>query len=789
MGKKPTGKKPVSAKLNPFDLKYTVKRAMTKKGAKNYEVAGKPTAAKSKAIKKREKTIGIEFNRMGIVNEIKDARAAERSDLSKEAKAAHRFVALKKKNLGKKKFNLGDDYESGDEDFDFLPKGKDLSQVQRFERARDLEDEDEGLDADVIALANFGGGQLNAKLKGEDGRTKKLTRKDIFDEIMSKSKEGKMIRQMAKDDLVVMTETLDEKFKKIRNDGVLDPFKAKFTQEPEKKSDDYDEIYGSLLFDTKKKAIPVVSEKQKAEKEVAKLAELERQRLKRMRGDSDGEDGENHVGADEEVKVAKKKQKKEKTTIIFDRAGKGHDAPQKPDDKLDLKTRKTDDSKAENSNMPFVFEMPTSFEDFRDLYSSYFDDQWMTLTERLIKCNHPSLKPGNKDGLAKVFKLGLRFYDALAQKQAFDQIKPMIAVLRKFLEINPSECAKYVRALLAFKRKSYIPTTEVNSRPTASFDFVAFFALVSELFPTSDAFHCVCTPTFYFLLEVLNLSQIDSLKSIGVTILLTKILVKWIQDSKRYVPELIRITRMILELAVEKRDEDLFRDPFAYPNVSRKNNNIDVLVQKEKVKNMPEGVLKLSEIFGESGEMNENQLRCHFLKSLLQVVDSTTNIYESLNFSYEAIFGPQLEFLKRIDGSKLPKELQDILENLVEKISGKIEEFKPRTHRQRKVIKKVHMIKMLDPVIEEDFDPSKPKRGMHKRDPNAEEKRMKKLIKNEQRGAIKELRMDARFIARVQQQKKQNLKEERDLKTRKIIASLRGQESEYKKNHFKPKKF
>lgn len=53
---------------------------------------------------------------MGIVNEIKDARVAERSDLSKEAKAAHRFVALKKRNLKKKKFNLDENDESDNDE-------------------------------------------------------------------------------------------------------------------------------------------------------------------------------------------------------------------------------------------------------------------------------------------------------------------------------------------------------------------------------------------------------------------------------------------------------------------------------------------------------------------------------------------------------------------------------------------------------------------------------------------------------------------------------------------------
>ena len=159
--------------------------------------------------------------------------------------------------------------------------------------------------------------------------------------------------------------------------------------------------------------------------------------------------------------------------------------------------------------------------------------------------------------------------------------------------------------------------------------------------------------------------------------------------NSRYIPELIKTTRMLLELAVEKKDGDFLRDPFTYPNVSRKNNNVDVFIQKEKVGKLPEKVLKMSEIFGDSGNMNENQLRCHLLKSLLDVLNSTTDIYESLNFSYEAIFSPQLEFLKRINESKLPKEIQEKLKNLIKKISDKIEEFKPRTQRQRKVIKKI----------------------------------------------------------------------------------------------------
>jgi hypothetical protein len=55
------------------------------------------------------------------------------------------------------------------------------------------------------------------------------------------------------------------------------------------------------------------------------------------------------------------------------------------------------------------------------------------------------------------------------------------------------------------------------------------------------------------------------------------------------------------------------------------------------------------------------------------------------------------------------------------------------------------MIEMLEPRIEQHFNARHP---THKRDdPKANVKRLQKKIKHEQRGTVKELRHDARFIA------------------------------------------
>lgn len=207
---------------------------------KNAKAVHIPGSSRSKAFQKREKTIGVQYNRLGIVNEMNDARVGERRNWSNEEKAARRYVEVKKRTIGKRRFNLNDEDDYDKIDDSFIPEGKDITQVQRFERLDD-DESDNQMDKDVMAIANFGGGKLNTKVQNDDGRYKKLTRKEIFHEILSKSKEAKMIKQVAKDEVEVMTENLDEKFKLIRDKGVLLPFNKPLSN-AERVADDYDEI-------------------------------------------------------------------------------------------------------------------------------------------------------------------------------------------------------------------------------------------------------------------------------------------------------------------------------------------------------------------------------------------------------------------------------------------------------------------------------------------------------------------------------------------------------------------
>uniref|UniRef100_A0A7E4VEQ0 Nucleolar protein 14 n=1 Tax=Panagrellus redivivus TaxID=6233 RepID=A0A7E4VEQ0_PANRE len=871
--KKPRERKAKVEKTNPFELKYNVQRTTSAKGRRNVVAVGKPKA--SVAMEKRAKTIGVEVKRQGIVNAIRDGRVGERSKhLSEEAKASMRYVEARRAAPKRFKFNLEDNDAAGDEeDFTLTHKGESITKVKRYEKPE--VDSDPELDSNVVALANFGGGNLGFKMTDEDGQRRQFSRKDLLHEVISKSKDAKMIKQMARDDLVTAAETLDEKFKLFKASGELAKLASlpvtKFPPVPENHCDDYDEIYNTLIFDTTRKAMPTLSEKEKAEREAAKLRELEAERQKRMESDSESDGGDepkskkkkkankdgfnvvydeegnikgdidamkikaptdDHIGADEEVddfyaddsdaegdeaEDDEAEDGVDEDSEVEAEDGESEDASDDDEEEVDddddeeaeseeeesapvdapLPAMKTRDPPApttsktptkgkllEDTSVPFVFDMPKTYADFRNLYTEYFVDQWPTVTDRLIKCHHPSLAEGNKRRMGKLFRFGLRFYDNLAKSLAAAQLSPMIEVLRKFQALNIEASASVARSLLLHKRAQFKPAPKAIARPTATFDIIAFFAAIGELFPTSDRVHAVTTPTFVFALEVLRLSQINSVQSVGVTLLMARIVAKWIQESQKFVPELINAIRILLELSVETKPGDYLLDPFAYRHISRKNGVPNALVVKSK-ETLPEAVVDSAELFKPEPALSDAALKLHLLRSLFGLIDLTVAVYERLPLAFGAIFAPHLILLQRIDASNYPAELKSLLTAVTEKLQSKTTEFAPREDRQRKVIHKVKCIKMVDPVFENDFDATNPLRGQRRLDPEAETNKLRKMVRKEKRGAMKELRLDAKFLALEQQQRDSRIRNERKEKTNQILHSLQVQESDYKKRKLK----
>jgi hypothetical protein len=91
---------------------------------------------------------------------------------------------------------------------------------------------------------------------------------------------------------------------------------------------------------------------------------------------------------------------------------------------INTKENKEEDNKEEeednkeeedniNTNIPFTFECPSNYNQFYQIIKNRNKEEITIIINRIRTCNHPSLKPGNKDKL-QVFYFILLFYFILS---------------------------------------------------------------------------------------------------------------------------------------------------------------------------------------------------------------------------------------------------------------------------------------------------------------------------------------------------------------------------------------
>eukprot|EP00057_Strongylocentrotus_purpuratus_P008349 XP_011662823.1 PREDICTED: nucleolar protein 14 [Strongylocentrotus purpuratus] len=276
--------KATEIKNNPFEVKIN-KQKHNILGRKNKHGKGVPVVSRSKGLQKRNATLLQEYKQRHKSNKFLDKRLGENDpEMSVEDKMMERFTLEKQRNHEKSgMYSLNTDE-------DLTHYGQSLSSLEKFEEPDLASDDEEGgmIDKKFVAEEHFGG-FLTKKKTDEEGKPK--TRQEIFEEIIAKSKKDKFNRQSEKEDVVKLTEQLDQDFNDVSQ------FLAKVKRdkdEERRKPDDYDMSVKELIFDMRAKAsdrLKTPEELAKEEKE--KLEKMETDRQRRMKGITETEEQEN----------------------------------------------------------------------------------------------------------------------------------------------------------------------------------------------------------------------------------------------------------------------------------------------------------------------------------------------------------------------------------------------------------------------------------------------------------------------------------------------------------------
>lgn len=276
---------------------------------KRFDILGRKTKGevrsvnklRSAAVDKRKSTLLVEYRQLRKSNAFIDRRFGEDDEtLTNDERNLLRFQKQRLREMAGSKFALQDDEPGGQED-QLTHLGRSLADMEDIGAGWSSDDDANGqLDDQLTRDLHFGGGFEPSKrtrdLGDQDGDAEPMrkTKKEVMEEIIAKSKMHKALKSQQKEEDVAETEALDEAWKALAQGGSLaglmrpkgskgGDVKGLPIDESDRK---FDVLTRELIFEAK--AQPgerTLTAEELAELERHRLEELEKQRLKRQRGD------------------------------------------------------------------------------------------------------------------------------------------------------------------------------------------------------------------------------------------------------------------------------------------------------------------------------------------------------------------------------------------------------------------------------------------------------------------------------------------------------------------------
>ncbi|KAB2577806.1 rRNA maturation protein [Lasiodiplodia theobromae] len=312
--------------FNPFEIKAAARpekfesTSLQKANGKNGKgVLARPGVTKSMGEETRRKTLLPELNKRNKAGGIIDRRIGENDpNMSVEDKMMERFTREKSRKKGAGLFDLEDDEEQEEVQLTHMGRALDLSGEQDDFDAGSLSGGSDDEDGRPRRLKRRRDSDEDIDLtdeEGEDEPERKKSKAEVMKEVIAKSKLHKYERQQQKEDDDDLREKLDADMHDMLSllrgvkkppalpifDGTegalgsMNPERAALMSDADKAKAEKE--YDKRLFEMKldKRAAPTTRTKtgeEKAKEEAEKLKKMEEKRMKRMRGEEDSSDEE-----------------------------------------------------------------------------------------------------------------------------------------------------------------------------------------------------------------------------------------------------------------------------------------------------------------------------------------------------------------------------------------------------------------------------------------------------------------------------------------------------------------
>ncbi|KAJ9242546.1 hypothetical protein DTO169E5_3109 [Paecilomyces variotii] len=678
----------------------------------------------------------------------------------------------------------------------------------------------------------------------EEQPERKKSKQEVMKEVIAKSKFYKYERQKAKEDDDELREQLDkglpDLFEMLRgtapkpkpeppkeDTAAMNPDRAALlnAKDEEEANREYDQRLKQLTFDKRSQpADRTKTEEEKAEEEARRLKELEEERLRRMRGseESESEDEEEDVNesGDEsipddaktfglvqpatDVNGAPELGVEDEDDFVIDEdlvetdsnaslsfiesdedesPGESED-DEEEDEMINGLTLPAEDtakatsaggSQAANEGAAYTYPCPENHQQFLEILKDVPVQELPTVIQRIRALHHHRLHPDNKSKLSRFAAILVEHVAYLADQPdhpPFAILENILRHIHSLAKSHPESVAKAFRA--------HLRTITADHPLKLTPGDLVILTGVSTVFPTSDHFHAVSTPSNLVLARYLGQGSINDLADLATGAYAASLVLQYQDLSKRYIPEFVNYAlNALCVLSPTEPKSNLGFFPSRQPPQSLR------LVPKKTIETRKLEFWDIVETH-HSGNSAE-ELKLSLISTFISLLDIAADMWTDRSAFREIFEQVQrvLEHVQKSCSNKVSVAMQDRMQTLIDKLGNLISQA---TLKRRPLLLHNHRplaIKTSIPKFEENFNPDRHYDPDRER---AESNRLKAEYKREKKGAMRELRKDANFIAREQLREKKERDAAYEKKYRRLIAEIQGEEGKEAKAYEREKK-
>ncbi|KUI66131.1 putative nucleolar complex protein 14 [Cytospora mali] len=412
--------------------------------------------------------------------------------------------------------------------------------------------------------------------------------------------------------------------------------------------------------------------------------------------------------------------------------------------------------------LPYTFPCPQTHDEFLELVKDVPLSKLSTVIQRIRALYHPKLRSEYKE------KLG-NFSRALVQHVAYlgtvssDDLYPALEMVIRHIH----SLAKMFPIEIAQEFRSHIE--EMGQQRPVALNVGDLYALtaIGSIFPTSDHFHQAVTPAILSMGRFLGQKIPSSLGDYATGTYLSILALQYQKLAKRYMPEVMNFSlNTICALAPEKSKERLGFFPIHEPTSA---------IRTKGAKKVSIRKLECDDCRVEKDD-SSTALKVAILSTNISLLMAASETWAGKPAFYET-FEPALRVLKNLTSKSNRTHLPDTLIQEAERVSTHLSRALKVATLSRRPLELHHHrplgIKSYIPKFEDSFDPEK------HYDPDRERADLAKLRaehKKERKGAMRELRKDANFLARERLRVKKEKDEAYEKKYKRLVAEIQGEE-------------